>query len=201
VFAGTYRLPGGAGAYRLTLDGGALFIEAEGGKAFTLLNSVREAEPGRLDRLSKLIEGIVAANMKGDFVPLSKAYGGAVAPEVLKTRWAELMAESEKVRGRFLRFEVLGTARTENRDETVVRFHCEKGSVDMTYVWDLQEEGRLRGRSSRGLTVRMRLYASGARDFFTWDGGVRPPKMVHVEGGADGGMSLRIGEAATLAVK
>ena len=73
--------------------------------------------------------------------------------------------------------------------------------MDMTYVWDLQEEGRLRGRSSRGLTVRMRLYASGARDFFTWDGGVRPPKMVHVEAGADGGTSLRIGEAATLAVR
>lgn len=200
TFAGTYRLPGEAGAYRVTLEGPALFIEAEGGKAFAVLNSVREAEPGRLDRLSKLMEGIVAANLGGDFVPLSSAYGGKVAAELLKTHWGEWMAESEKVRGRFQRFEVLGTARTEDRDETVVRLYCERGSVDLTYVWDLAEEGRLRGRSARGLTVRMRLYPSGERDFFTWDGGVRPPNMVHFEAGTDR-TSLRIGDAATPAVR
>jgi hypothetical protein len=147
------------------------------------------------------MEGIVAANIKGDFVPLSKAYGGHVTPERLKANWAEMMTESEKVRGRLQRFEVLGTARTEDRDETVVRFHCEKGTVDLTYVWDLKEEGRLRGRSARGLAVRMRLYPWGERDFFTWDGGVRPPKMVHVEAAAEGRTNLRIGEAATPAVK
>ena len=151
AFAGTYSLPAAAGAYRVSSDGQALFIEAEGRKAFALLNSVREAEPGRLDKLSKIMEGIVAANMKGDFIPLSKAYGGEVAPERLKARWADLMAESEKVRGRFQRFEVLGTARTEDRDETVIRFYCEKGTVDLTYVWDLKEEGRLRGRSAARL--------------------------------------------------
>ncbi|HMA53922.1 MAG TPA: serine hydrolase domain-containing protein, partial [Acidobacteriota bacterium] len=160
-FAGTYGLADGPGGYRVSAEGPALFIEAEGRKAFALLNSVREAEPGRLDKLSKIMEGIIAANMKGDFVPLSKAYGGEVGPERLKARWVDLMAESEKVRGRFERFEVLGTARTQDRDETVVRFFCEKGTVDLTYVWDLKEEGRLRGRSARGLTVRMRLYPSG----------------------------------------
>lgn len=201
AFVGTYRLPGDGGAYRLTLDGQALFIEAEGGKAFALLNSVRAAEPGRLDRLSGLMEGIVAANLKGDFVPLSRAYGGKVAPDLLKTRWTELMAESEKVRGRFRRFEVLGTARTVDRDETVVRFHFEKGTVDLTYVWDLEEEGHLRGRSARGLGVRMRLYPSGTREFFTWDSGIRPPKMVRFGAGADGRMHLGVGDAATPAVR
>ena len=201
AFAGTYRLPGGGGAYRLALEGPALFIEAEGLKAFELLNSVREAEPGRLEKLSKSMEGLVAASVKGDFVPLSKAYGGDVAPDGLKTRWAEMMAEKEKVHGRCRRFEVLGTARTEERDETVVRFGCEKGHFDLTYVWDLSVEGRLRGRSSRGLTVRMRLYPSGEREFFTWDGGIRPPKMVRFEAGAEGGTSLRIADAPTPAVK
>ena len=199
-FVGTWRLPGDGGAYRLSRDGPALFIAAEGRKAFAVLNSVRDAEPGRLDRLSKLMEGIVAANMKGDFGPLSRAYGGTVNPDVLKTRWTDLMAESEKVRGRFLRFEILGTARTQERDETVVRLHSEKGSMDLTYVWDLLEEGRLRGRSARGLTVRMRLYAAGEREFFTWDGGVRPPKMVRFEA-ADGRTSLRVGDVATPAVR
>jgi CubicO group peptidase (beta-lactamase class C family) len=200
-FAGTYSLPAGAGAYRLSLDGQALFIEAEGRKAFALLNSVREAEPGRLDKLSKIMEGVIAANMKGDFVPLSKAYGGEVAPDRLKARWADMMAESEKVRGRFQRFEVLGTARTQDRDETVVRFFCENGSVDLTYVWDLKEEGRLRGRSVRGLTVRMHLYPSGDGDFFTWDGGIRPPKAVHIEAGPEGKLGLKLADSAALAAR
>jgi CubicO group peptidase (beta-lactamase class C family) len=200
-FAGTYTLPAGAGAYRVSADGKSLFIEAEGPKAFALLNSVQEAEPGRFDKLSKLMGGIIAANMKGDFNPLSKAYGGDVAPDRLKARWADLMAESEKVRGKFQRFEVLGTARTADRDETVIRFFCEKGSVDLTYVWDLKEEGRLRGRSARGLTVKMRLYPSGERDFFTWDGGIRPPKMVHIEPGPDGKLGLKIGDSKAPAVR
>jgi CubicO group peptidase (beta-lactamase class C family) len=200
-FPGTYSLPAGAGAFRVSLDGQALFIEAEGRKAFSLLNSVREAEPGRLDKLSKLMEGIIAGNMKGDFIPLFKSYGGEVALERLKTRWADLMAESEQVRGRVQRYEVLGTARTQDWDETVIRFFCDKGSVDLTYVWDLQEEGRLRGRSVRGLTVRLPLFPSGEQVFFTWDGGIRPPKMVHFEAGVDGKLRLKIGDPVNLAVR
>jgi CubicO group peptidase (beta-lactamase class C family) len=200
-FAGTYSLPDSAGDYRLSSDGQALFIEAEGRKAFALLNSVSDAEPGRLDKISNLMEGIIAANMKGDFVPLSKAYGGEVAPERLKARWGDLMTESEKVSGRVLRFEVLGTARTDEGDEAVVRFFCERGSVDLTYVWDSEKEGRLLGRSGRGLTVNIRLYPSGERDFFTWDGGIRPAKSVHIEAGSDGKLRLRLGDSTALAVR
>jgi len=201
ALAGTYRLPGDGGGYRLTMDGGALFIEAEGSKAFAFLNSVREAEPGRLDKLNRLTGQIIAGNRKGDFAPLFKAYKGRSPIERLKERWADVTQMIEKDRGRILRHEVLGTARTQDRDETVVRFHCEKGSTDMTYVWDLKEEGRLLGRSDRGLAVRMRLYPSGERDLFTWDGGIRPPKLVHFELGADGKPGLRIGDAKILAVK
>ena len=199
--AGTYRLPGDGGGYRLTMAGGALFIEAEGPKAFALLNSVREAEPGRLDKLNRLTGQIITGNRKGDFAPLFKAYGGRVPKERLKASWAERTKEIEEDRGRILRHEVLGTARTQDRDETVVRFHCEKGSTDMTYVWDLKEEGRLLGRSDRGLAVRMRLYPSSERDLFTWDGGIRPPKLVHIETGPDGKPGLKIGDAKGLAVR
>jgi CubicO group peptidase (beta-lactamase class C family) len=201
ALAGTYRLPGDGGGYRLTMDGGALFIEAEGSKAFTVLNSVREAEPGRLDKLSRLTGQIITGNRKGDFAPLFKAYKGRSPIERLKERWADVTQMIEKDLGPILRHEVLGTARTQDRDETVVRFHCEKGSTDMTYVWDLKEEGRLLGRSDRGLAVRMRLYPSGERDLFTWDGGIRPPKLVHFELGADGKPGLRIGDAKDLAVR
>ena len=201
ALAGTYRLTGDGGGYRLTMDGKALFIEAEGQNAFALLNSVREAEPGRLEKLDRLTDQIITGNRAGDFAPLFKAYGGQIPIERLKARWAEVAQAVEEGRGRILRFEVLGTARTQGRDETVVRFHCEKGSVDMTYVWDLKEEGRLLGRSDRGLTVRLRLFPSGERDFFTWDGGIRPPKVVHFEAGADGKMGLRLESAKDVAVR
>lgn len=201
AFAGSYRLPGDGGGYRLTIDGKALFIEAEGPKAFALLNSVQEAEPGRFEKLNRLMDKIITANRKGDFAPLFKAYGGRSPIELLKTHWGERTKEIEEGRGRILRHEVLGTARTQDRDETVVRFHCEKGSADRTYVWDLKEEGRLLGMSVRGLTVRMRLYASGERDFFTWDGGIRLPKAVHFEKTPDGKMGLKLEGAKDVAVR
>jgi CubicO group peptidase (beta-lactamase class C family) len=198
AFAGSYRLPGEAGAFHLTLDGTSLFIEAEGQEAFDLLNSVREAEPGRLAKLDRLTAEIMAGNMKGDFAPLFKAYGGKIPVERLKARWAEAIQEIESGRGRAERYAVLGTARTQERDESVVRFTCERGTVDTTYVWDIEQEGRLLGRSMRGLTVLLRLFPSGERKFFTWDGGIRPPKTVRFEADANGRFSLRLGEAKTL---
>jgi CubicO group peptidase (beta-lactamase class C family) len=199
AFAGSFRLPGDGGAFRLTLDGTSLFIEAEGQKAFDLLNSVGEAEPGRLERLSRLLGTIIVANEKGDFGPLSKAYGGEVKTERLEANWTEAMKTIAAEHGRILRHEVLGAARTQDRYESVVRFLCEKGHVDWTYVWDTEKEGRLLGRSARGLKVRMRLYPSGEREFFTWDGGVRPPKIVRFEADPSGRLSLLIGAAKAIA--
>jgi len=199
--AGTYALPAGAGSFEVSLEGKALFIEARGRRPFSLLNSVREAPASRLDKLSKLTEGFVAANMKGDFRPLFDAYGGGVALDRLKARWEDLLATNERIRGKVQRFEVLGTARTEDRDETVVRFYCEKGTAELTYVWDIEKEGRLQGRSARGLTVRMRLYPCGEYDFFTWDGGIRPPKSVRIEKAADGNMRLTLMGAGPAAKK
>ncbi len=201
ALVGTYRLPGDGGSFRLVMDGKALFIEAAGRKAFALLNSVREAEPGRLEKLDRLMDEIISGNIAGNFSPLFKAYSGKMPIERLKARWTEVTRAIEEDHGRILRFEVLGTARTQDRDETVVRFFCEKDSVEMTYVWDLKEEGRLLGRSERGLTVRLGLIPSGERDFFTWDGGIRPPKAVHFEKAPDGKMGLKLGDTKNVAVR
>jgi len=202
AFAGTYKLPDGAGALRLAMDKGALFIEAEGPRAFAMLHSVRDAEPGRLDKLDKMMDAIVMANRAGDLKPWFEAYGGRVPMERLETRWPEIVEEIEDARGRVLRHEVLGSARTLGRDETVVRFHCERGTFDLTYVWDVESEGRLLGMSMRGLALRLRLYPSGERELFTWDGGLRPPKIVRLAGpGPGGGMSLTLGDSKTSAVR
>jgi hypothetical protein len=201
AFPGTYRLPGEAGAYVVTLDGTDLFIEAEGHNAFDRLNSVRAAVPGRIANLNKLAARMIAGNMKGDLTTLFKAYGGEVKIERLKANWAESMKGIEADHGRILRHEILGTASTQDRDETVVRFICDKGHVDMTYIWDIDKEGRLLGRSVRGLNVRPRLMPSSDKDFFTWDGGIRPPKAVRVEPGADGKLSLTVAGSATPAVR
>jgi hypothetical protein len=203
ALAGNYWWPGDPDeGFQLALDGQALTIEAQGQKAFAVLNSVREAEAGRLEKLTSLADQMVSGARRGDFAALFKAYGDRIPMDRLKSRWSEAMAEIEEGNGRVVRYEVLGSARTEERDETVVRFHCEKGLADFTYVWDLKEEGRLLGRSGRGLKVRLRLYPSGERDFFTWDGGVRPPKKVHIEPAEDGKLSLAIaGEKAPAAVR
>jgi len=190
--AGIYRLPGKGGAFRLTMDGPVLYIEAEGHIAFDLLNSVEDSEPGRLEKLNGLMERIISANRNGDFSLMFEAYGGRIPVERLKVRWAELTEDIEANRGRILNHDVLGSARTAGREETVVRFHGERGIAYRTYVWAPGEEGRLRGMSIRGLTVRLRLYPSSQRDFFTWDGGIRPPKTVKFEPGRDGGMRLII---------
>jgi hypothetical protein len=75
------------------------------------------------------------------------------------------------------------------------------GSVDRTYVWDLKKEGRLLGMSVRGLAVRLRLFPSSDRDFFTWDGGIRPPKLVHIDAAADGKLRLKVGDTKESAVR
>jgi hypothetical protein len=199
AFAGTYRLPGDGGGYVLKMEGQALFIEAQGQTAFDLLNSVRAAEPGRLEKLRRLTGQIVDGNMTGDFNALFKAYGGEVPTERLKAGWAESIQTIEQSNGKVLSHEVLGAARTQDRDECVFRFTCEKGHVDMTYVWDIAKEGRLLGRSVRGLKVLMRLYPSGEREFFTWDGGVRPPKTVRFERDPGGRLALRLGDARAVA--
>ncbi|HKY29387.1 MAG TPA: serine hydrolase domain-containing protein, partial [Pyrinomonadaceae bacterium] len=103
TFAGTYKLPGDGGAFHVTVTtianapraatapASGLFIEASGRHAFDLLNSVSSAPAGRLDKLTSLMETIIAANFKGDFEPLSSAYGGRIPTERLKSRWAEVI--------------------------------------------------------------------------------------------------------------
>lgn len=199
--AGSYVLAGKDGQYQVAVEGKALILEADGQKAFSFLHSVEAVPPGRFDRLNMLMDKIIAANRAGNFEPQFEAYGGRVPLDRLRERWGEITGMIEGRNGRILRHEILGTARTTERDETVVRFICEKGAAERTYVWAADQEAKLLGMSMRGLPIRLRFVPVGGTDFASWDGGLRPSKPLRFEAGADGRMILKLGAEGLIAVR
>ncbi len=192
-FAGRYKLAGNAGEIILTAEGNTLVLEAEGQRAFTLLHSVEPFEVGRIERLNGLLNGIMAACRSGNFQPLEKAYQGRVSRDRLSRRWKEMMGNLEERLGPLRGHQVLGTARMEERDETVVRFLFERGSENRTYVWDKSAESRLLGMSMRGLSPRLKFVPVAESAFASWDGGINPSKPLRFEKGSDGRWRLQLG--------
>jgi CubicO group peptidase (beta-lactamase class C family) len=198
-FEGPYRLGGDKGILRVTRDGKALVVEPEGRAAFSLLHSTQPLDPKRQDELSRIMDKAMAACRAGDFKPLLAAYGGRVTIDLLKSRWRELVLEREAESGPLKGHEVLGTARTEERDETVVRFVYEKGTMERNYVWSFDEKPLLRGVSGRGLKPRLRFLPVSEAEFASWDGGIRPSKPLRFDTDASGRLRLRLGAGGLLA--
>lgn len=198
---GTYVLAEDGGRIVVAVEGRGLVLEPAGQKAFSLLHSVETVPPGRFERLNRLMDRIIAANRTGDFGPLVEAYGGRVPVDRIRERWLEITGTIEERNGRILRHEILGTARTTERDETVVRFVCEKGSAERTYVWAADQEASLMGMSMRGLPVRLRFVPEGGTAFASWDGGLRPSKRLRFEQDTDGKMTLKLGAEGPAAVR
>lgn len=195
AFAGRYRLAEQAGEIKVTVEGNALSLEAEGPIAFSFLHSV-ESMGGKLSqRRNKLLDRAVAACRSGDFEPLEKAYQGRVSRERLRQRWQEIMGNLETALGPLQSHQILGTARMEDRDETVVRYFFERGSETRTYVWDKNEEGRLLGMSQRGLSPRLKFVPISENTFASWDGGLRPSKPLRFEKEPEGGWRLELGSS------
>ncbi len=192
-FAGRYELDDNAGAIIVTAERDALVLEAEGQQAFTFLHSAEPVEVRRTERLNQLLDRIMAACRTGDFVPLEKAYQGRVPRKRLRQRWQEMMANIVERLGPLRSHQVLGTARIEERDETVVRFLFERGSEHRTYVWDKNAEPLLLGMSMRGLSLRLKFVPVAENSFASWDGGIRPSKPLCFEKGPDGRSRLQLG--------
>lgn len=192
-FAGRYKLDGNAGALLVTAEGNALVLEAEGHRAFTFLHSVEPIDVGRTERLNQILDRIMAACRKGDFEPLEKAYQGRVSRERLSQRWKEMIGNIEERLGPLHGHQVLGTARMQERDETVVRFIFEQGSENRTYVWEKSAEARLLGMSIRGLSTRLKFVPVAESAFASWDGGIRPSKLLRFEKDAKGLRRLQLG--------
>jgi len=192
-FAGRYELYGNAGKINITAEGNTLYLEAEGQRAFSFLHSVEPIQVECSERLNRLLDEILAACRTGNFEPLEKAYQGRVSRERLSQRWKEMIGNFEARLGPLRGHQVLGTARMQDRDETVVRFLFERGSENRTYVWDKTEEPRLLGMSMRGLSPRLRFVPVGESAFASWDGGISPSKPLRFEKGPDGRWHLQLG--------
>jgi len=197
-FEGSYRLGGDKGALRVTHEGNALVLEPEGRAAFSLLHSTQPLDPQRQDELSRIMDKAMAACRAGDFKPLLATYGGGVTIDFLKSRWRELVLQRETELGSLKGHEVLGRARTAERDETVVRFVYEKGTMERTYVWSFDEKPLVRGLSTRGLKPRLRFLPVSDMKFASWDGGIRPSKPLRFEKDPSGRLHLRLGAAGLL---
>jgi len=198
-FEGAYRLGGDQGALRVTREGKAPVLEPAGQAAFSLLHSTQPLDPKRQDELSRIMDKAMTACRAGDFKPLFEAYGGRATMELLKSRWRELVLQREAEFGRLLRHAVLGTARTAERDETVVRFIYEKGAAERTYVWSFDKKPQLRGVSMRGLKPRLRFLPVSEKGFASWDGGIRPSKPLRFDSDSTGRLRLHLGAAGLLA--
>lgn len=200
-FCGDYELAGKDGRFRVSVEGEGLALEPQGWKAFSALHSVSAIDAARCERLNRLLDKIVAANRAANFKLQFKAYGGRVPLERLKERWQEITGEIEAVNGPILRHEILGTARTTERDETVVRFIGERGNAERTYVWAMDREASLLGMSVRGLSVRLHFVPVGGMEFASWDGGLRPSKRLRFTAQPGGGMTLQLGEVGLPAMR
>ncbi len=199
AFEGSYRLEGGKDSFRVAREGKELVVEPEGPGAFSLLHSVQPLDPKRRAALDRIMDKAMTACRAGDFGPLRAAYGGKVTLDLLKSRWRELVLEREKEWGPLRGHEVLGTARTAERDETVVRLVFEKGTMERTYVWSFDEKPLVRGVSARGLKPRLRFLPVSETEFASWDGGIRPSKPLKFEKQPDGRIRLRLGTGGLLA--
>ncbi len=197
-FGGRYKLEGNAGFFIATAEGNAIVLEAEGQTAFSLLHSVEPIDSRLAERLNQTLDKVMLACQKGDFEPLARAYGGRISKERLAQRWKEMMGNLEKRLGPLRGLEVLGTAMMEERYETVVRFHFERGAENRTYVWDKSPTPRLLGMSMRGLSPRLKFVPVGERAFASWDGGIRPSKPLRFEKNSDGRWRLELGTGLLL---
>ncbi len=190
---GIYHMAGNDGVFRVKRDGKALALEADGPAAFTVLHSVQALDPGRREELGRRLDKAVTAARTGDFRPLFEAYGGKAPLDLLKSHWQEFIEQAEKENGRLRKHEILGTARTAERDETVVRLVFENGTVERTYVWSFEEKPLVQGVSVRGLKTRLPFLPESATEFASWDGGFRPSKPLRFERDAGGRLRLRLG--------
>lgn len=80
----------------------------------------------------------------------------------LREAWTERLAAFSECHCASRGFEVLGTARRDRPDFTLVRMRFNNGSQDLAFVWDGKPDGRLLGISLGGMSTDLRFRAEGS---------------------------------------
>jgi CubicO group peptidase (beta-lactamase class C family) len=150
-YAGTYRLPSGSKLITRAKDE-ALTMTAEGKEGFALLLSGTAGQADQLKALSERTATIVAAQLKRDYGPVHKAFGGRLPLDrvtAMETRNREALEEDH---GAWQSFEILGSAPTGDGIETYVRLTCQRSPATVCFRWE--------GQHLRGLRMVEALPAS-----------------------------------------
>lgn len=168
TWEGLYRFDG-QNTFSLSAQRQHLLITPRGQRAFALLLSNEPVDHDRCDRLSWLMDSIVAAYTSGNFEPMFQALGGRAPIERLQRQWQEQLTSWVAEFGPMKGHEIVGTALQSDRDITLVRFVFEHGSADRAYIWSNDDNACLLGYSRRGLSPDMSCVPVRGGGFATWD--------------------------------
>ncbi|MFZ1685056.1 MAG: serine hydrolase domain-containing protein [Candidatus Zixiibacteriota bacterium] len=165
---GTYVVDS-ANSYDVTEKDRHLLISPRGQSAFALLLSRRAHDLGRCAVLSRKMETIASALVRGDLDPIYDAFYQKVAKAKIELAWNQQCKQWNLSFGKLTGFKVIGTALMNERDMTLVRFEFEKGTADRAYVWDKDSLGHLLGYSARGLDPIVQCIPVTDGNFESWD--------------------------------
>jgi CubicO group peptidase (beta-lactamase class C family) len=133
-YAGTYQLPSGDKVVVAVKDG-TLRMTPQGAQALALLMSGKLGVADRLKALSQRTEAIAAAQLKRDYGPLHKAFGGRLPLDRIQAIETSNRRSLEENHGTIQSFEVLGSVAAEQGAETYVRLQCQRGTAVVCYAW------------------------------------------------------------------
>ena len=182
ALAGEWTLTGG-GRMRATADGDALVVEPLDPRAFARLLSTTaqdDADRKLADQRGQHVLAAMRAVLARDFAPLQRLYGSGVTLERVTQNWTTRLRELAERRGTLQRAEWIGTARRGGEHFILIRFHGERGTEDVTFIWQAAPTGNLLGLSGSGLPPRLRFLpeASGGWAAFERRSGESVPLKV-----------------------
>jgi CubicO group peptidase (beta-lactamase class C family) len=189
ALAGNYRLDGDNG-FGLSVDGNALRVFPKGWNAYAFLHARPEDALAELATMSREIDRIVGAYVKGDFAPLYEAYRKAVPVERLQNAYAQRTQEMQERYGAFKGYDVLGTGSDDRHYLTVVRFRHERGDLTRAYAWERAPEKRLLGMVMGPVDPSSCLIPVKDGGFELWDAPTGGSTPARIAAGANGSMQL-----------
>jgi hypothetical protein len=133
-YAGTYQLPSGDKVVVAVKDD-SLRMTPQGAEALALLVSGKLGDADRLKALSQRTAAIVAAQLKGDYGPIHKAFGGRLPLDRIAAIDKRNRRALEEDHGALQSFEVLGSVPAGQGADTYVRLQCQRGSPVACYAW------------------------------------------------------------------